>query len=120
MAVPFTALNRVLKPFGNLLAGRPVSWLREQKLEPCNTGRYSIAIDASGNVSPCLAFPSVGKLLESSLSEILDRFDREAIETCSDNSLCNRLDGRIVGTILRHPMTALCTARSFTSQGAFS
>jgi MoaA/NifB/PqqE/SkfB family radical SAM enzyme len=94
-----------------------VSWLRGQKLEPCDAGQYSIAIDASGNVSPCLAFPSVGNLLESSLSEILDRFDRDAVNSCSDNSSCNRLDGRVVGTILRHPITALRTARSFTSRG---
>jgi MoaA/NifB/PqqE/SkfB family radical SAM enzyme len=92
-----------------------VSWLSGQKLEPCDAGRYSIAIDASGNVSPCLAFPSVGNLLESSLSEILSRFDREAIKRCSDNSSCNRLDGRVVGTILRHPITALRSAQSFTS-----
>jgi MoaA/NifB/PqqE/SkfB family radical SAM enzyme len=97
-----------------------VSWLRGQKLEPCDAGRYSIAIDASGNVSPCLAFPSVGNLLESSLNEILARFDRNTIKTCSDNSSCNRLDGRVVGTILRHPITALRSARSFTSQGALS
>ena len=97
-----------------------VSWLRGQKLEPCDAGRYSIAIDASGNVSPCLAFPSVGNLLESSLNEILGRFDRDAINGCSDHSSCNRLDGRIVGTILRHPITALRTARSFTSRGALS
>ncbi len=95
-----------------------VSWLRGLKLEPCDAGRYSIAIDASGNVAPCLAFSSVGSLLESSLSEILGRFDRDAIKACSDNSSCNRLDGRVVGTILRHPITALLTARSFTSQGA--
>jgi MoaA/NifB/PqqE/SkfB family radical SAM enzyme len=97
-----------------------VSWLRGQKLEPCDAGRYSIAIDASGNVSPCLAFPPVGNLLQSSLDEILDRFDREAIAICSDNSSCNRLDGRVVGTILRHPITALRTARSFTLQGTVS
>ena len=97
-----------------------VSWLRGQKLEPCDAGRYSIAIDASGNVSPCLAFPSVGNLLELSLNEILGRFDREAINICSDNSSCNRLDGRIVGTILRHPIVALRSARSFTSRGALS
>jgi MoaA/NifB/PqqE/SkfB family radical SAM enzyme len=97
-----------------------VSWLRGQKLEPCDAGRYSIAIDASGNVSPCLAFPPVGNLLQSSLDEILGRFDRKAIAICSDNSSCNRLDGRVVGTILRHPITALRTARSFTLQGAIS
>jgi MoaA/NifB/PqqE/SkfB family radical SAM enzyme len=94
-----------------------VSWLRGQKLEPCDAGRYSIAIDASGNVSPCLAFPSVGNLLESSLSEILQRFDRNAITICSDNSSCNRLDGRVVGTLLRHPIVALQTGRLFTSRG---
>jgi MoaA/NifB/PqqE/SkfB family radical SAM enzyme len=97
-----------------------VSWLRGQKLEPCDAGRYSIAIDASGNVSPCLAFPSVGNLLESSLSEILECFDRDTIKTCSENSSCNRLDGRVVGTILRHPVTALRSARSFTSGGVLS
>lgn len=97
-----------------------VSWLRGQKLEPCDAGRYSIAIDASGNVSPCLAFPSVGNLLESSLNEILGRFDRETIKTCSDNSSCNRLDGRVVGTILRHPITALRTVWTFSPRGALS
>ena len=97
-----------------------VSWLRGQKLEPCDAGRYSIAIDASGNLSPCLAFPSVGNLLESSLSDILKRFDRKAITACSNNSSCNRLDGRVVGTVLRHPIVALRTARSFTSRGILS
>lgn len=97
-----------------------VSWLRGQKLEPCDAGRYSIAIDASGNVSPCLAFPSAGNLLESSLNEILSRFDREAIKICSDNSSCNRLDGRVVGTFLHHPITALRTVRSFSPRGALS
>jgi MoaA/NifB/PqqE/SkfB family radical SAM enzyme len=97
-----------------------VSWLRGQKLEPCDAGRYSIAIDASGNVSPCLAFPSVGNLLVSSLSELLGQFDRSAIKTCSNNSSCNRLDGRVVGTILRHPITALRSVRSLASRGNFS
>ncbi|HSL05930.1 MAG TPA: SPASM domain-containing protein [Nitrospiraceae bacterium] len=86
-----------------------VSWLRGRKLEPCDAGRYSVAIDASGNVSPCLAFPSVGNLLESSLSEILARFNREKIQACSDWSSCNRLDGRVIGSLLRHPITALHT-----------
>jgi len=86
-----------------------VSWLRGRKLEPCDAGRYSIAIDASGNVAPCLAFLPVGNLRESTLSDILERLDREAIQLCSDRSSCNRLDGRVVGTILRHPITALRT-----------
>ena len=90
-----------------------VSWLRGQKLEPCDAGRYSVAIDASGNVSPCLAFPSVGNLLESSLSEIFPRFDRQKIQTCSDRSSCNRLDGRVIGSLLRHPITALHTPVSW-------
>ena len=90
-----------------------VSWLRGQKLEPCDAGRYSVAIDASGNVSPCLAFPSVGNLLESSLSDILARFNRQDIEACSDRSSCNRLDGRVIGSLLRHPITALHTPVSW-------
>ncbi|MCE3222165.1 MAG: Fe-S oxidoreductase [Nitrospira sp.] len=83
-----------------------VAWLSGRRLEPCDAGRYSVAIDASGNVAPCLAFPSVGNLLESSFPEILSRFDRAEIQRCSDCSTCIRLDGRMVGSVLRHPMTA--------------
>ncbi len=83
-----------------------VSWLRGESLKPCDAGRYSIAIDASGNVSPCLSLPATGNLLESSLSEILARFDRQEIQCCSDRSSCNRLDGRVVGSVLRHPIAA--------------
>lgn len=90
-----------------------VMWLSGQRLEPCDAGRYSIAIDASGNVSPCLSFRPVGNLRESSCREILGRFDRTEIQTCSDCSSCNRLDGRVVGSILRHPVTAWRTPLSF-------
>ncbi len=83
-----------------------VSWLGGKTLRPCDAGRYSIAIDASGNVSPCLSLPEAGNLLESSLSEILTRFDRQAIQRCSDRSSCNRLDGRVIGSVLRHPIAA--------------
>ncbi|MGE0469198.1 MAG: radical SAM protein [Nitrospira sp.] len=83
-----------------------VAWLAGKTLKPCDAGRYSIAIDASGNVSPCLSLPDVGNLLESSLNEILARFDRQAIQRCSDRSSCNRLDGRVIGSVLRHPIAA--------------
>jgi MoaA/NifB/PqqE/SkfB family radical SAM enzyme len=83
-----------------------VSWLGGKTLRPCDAGRYSIAIDASGNVSPCLSLPEAGNLLESSLSEILTRLDRQAIQRCSDRSSCNRLDGRVIGSVLRHPIAA--------------
>jgi len=90
-----------------------VAWLREKSLEPCDAGKYSIAIDASGNVSPCLSFPEVGNLLHSSLGEILGRFNRLQIQCCSDRSSCNRLDGRIIGSVLRHPIAAWRTPVSW-------
>ncbi|MBA3752681.1 MAG: SPASM domain-containing protein [Nitrospira sp.] len=90
-----------------------VTWLKGQRLEPCDAGRYSLAIDASGNVAPCLAFPPVGNLRESSYREILSRLDRDRVQACSDCSSCNRLDGRVVGSILRHPVTAWRTPVSF-------
>ena len=88
-------------------------WLRGERLEPCDAGRYSIAIDASGQVSACLAMPAVGNLREVPYREILGRFDRSQIQACSDGSSCNRLDGRVVGTILRHPITAWRTPVRF-------
>jgi len=88
-----------------------VRWLSGGSLAPCDAGRYSIAIDASGNVSPCLALPHAGNLLESSLSEILARLDREAITRCSARSSCNILCSRVVGSVLRHPVAALLTPK---------
>lgn len=90
-----------------------VAWLRGERLKPCDAGRYSIAIDASGNVSPCLSLSEAGNLLQSSLSDILRRFDRQKIQHCSDQSSCNRLDGRIIGSVLRHPIAAWQTPVSY-------
>ncbi len=86
-----------------------VRWLTGGSLSRCDAGRYSVAIDASGNVAPCLALPHVGSLLESSLGEILARFDQNAIRRCSDDSSCNMLCSRVVGSALRHPVDALVT-----------
>ena len=101
-------LNQDLIPVGYFrqFVKDSVVWLSGQRLEPCDAGRYSIAIDASGNVSPCLALSPAGNLRESPYREILSRFDRTQIQACSDCSSCNRLDGRVVGTIMRHPITA--------------
>jgi MoaA/NifB/PqqE/SkfB family radical SAM enzyme len=90
-----------------------VTWLRGESLKPCDAGQYSIAIDASGNVSPCLSLPESGNLLQSSLSEILGRLDRQKIQRCSDQSSCNRLDGRVIGSVLRHPIAAWQTPVSW-------
>lgn len=90
-----------------------VIWLEGGSLKPCDAGKYSIAIDASGNVSPCLSLPEVGNLLHSSLSEILGRFDRLQIQRCSDQSSCNRVDGRVIGSVLRHPILAWRTPVSW-------
>lgn len=93
--------------------GDSAVWLRGGRLEPCDAGRYSIAVDASGEVSPCLAMPSVGNLRTVPYREILSRFNRSQIDACSECSSCNRLDGRVVGTILRHPITAWQTPVRF-------
>jgi MoaA/NifB/PqqE/SkfB family radical SAM enzyme len=90
-----------------------VAWLGGKRLKPCDAGRYSIAIDASGNVSPCLSLPAAGNLLESSLGEIWSRFDRQTIQRCSNESSCNRVDGRIIGSVLRHPIAAWRTPVSW-------
>jgi len=88
-----------------------IRWLNDQRLPACDAGRYSIAIDASGNVAPCLALPHTGNLLSSSLSEILDNLDYSTIRQCSDRSSCNMLCSRVVGSNLRRPLSALRTPR---------
>jgi len=86
-----------------------IRWLNNKKLPSCDAGRYSIAIDASGNVAPCLALPHTGNLLSSTLPEILGNLDYSAIRQCSDRSSCNMLCSRVVGSNLRHPLSALRT-----------
>jgi|TARA_B100001971_G_scaffold86133_1_gene79605 radical SAM protein with 4Fe4S-binding SPASM domain len=66
-------------------------WLGGKKLHPCDAGKYSIAIDAFGNVSPCLAMPKIGNLQRQNLDEILGSFDRVAVKQCNDQSTCNIL-----------------------------
>lgn len=86
-----------------------IRWLNGQPLQRCDAGRYSIAIDASGNVAPCLALKHGGNLRESPLEEILANIDREAIEDCSARSSCNMLCSRVVGSALRSPVSAAMT-----------
>lgn len=87
-----------------------INWLAGKGLEQCDAGRYSIAIDASGNVSPCLALKHAGNLRDSSLEDILIQFDRDQINKCSAQSSCNMLCSRVVGSNLRHPITAFTTS----------
>ncbi|MGH7757496.1 MAG: SPASM domain-containing protein [Vulcanimicrobiaceae bacterium] len=93
-----------------------IRWLSKQPLASCDAGRYSIAVDASGNVAPCLAHPHSGTLRELPLDEILRRFDYAAIERCSNASTCNLACSRIVGTSLRRPVSAARTLLSFVRQ----
>jgi MoaA/NifB/PqqE/SkfB family radical SAM enzyme len=93
-----------------------IRWLGDEGLDPCDAGRYSVAIDASGNVAPCLALKHAGNLLESSLDDILDRLDRKAIKACSDRSSCNMLCSRVVGSVIRHPLSALMTPLTVRSE----
>jgi len=86
-----------------------ITWLNGKSLSPCDAGKYSIAIDASGNVAPCLALKHAGNLLEQSLPQILSRFDTNRIRNCSDQSSCNMLCSRVIGSVLRHPIQAAIT-----------
>jgi MoaA/NifB/PqqE/SkfB family radical SAM enzyme len=88
-----------------------IRWLNDQRLPSCDAGRYSIAIDASGNVRPCLALPHTGNLLSSTLPDLLDNLDYSAIRQCSNRSSCNMLCSRVIGSNLRHPLSALRTAK---------
>lgn len=92
-----------------------IDWLNDRSLQSCDAGRYSISIDSSGNVAPCLALKHTGNLLESSLAEILDNFDKQAIKSCSDKSSCNMMCSRVIGSSLRHPLDALMTPRTIAA-----
>ncbi len=105
------AVNSKLVPKGyfHRYLHENIRWLQGQGLPPCDAGSYSIAIDASGNLAPCLALPHRGNLLDASLTEILDNLDHEEIQDCSSRSSCNMLCSRVVGSTLRHPVSAIRT-----------
>lgn len=86
-----------------------VRWLSGEALAECDAGRYSIAIDASGNVAPCLAHAKAGNLRDKSLGEILAGMDMATVRECSDRSSCNLLCSRVVGAALSKPVTGLKT-----------
>lgn len=86
-----------------------IRWLKGEGLGRCDAGRHTIAIDASGNVAPCLAHAHAGNLLEMEVDEVLSAMDHAAIKACSDNSTCNLFCGRVVGENLRNPIAALQT-----------
>ena len=93
-----------------------VTWLSGKKLKGCDAGRYSIAIDASGNVAGCLAMKHAGNLRQQDLDSILANMDFKAIDECSDKSSCNMMCSRVIGSNLRKPVTAMMTpARLSTS-----
>ena len=86
-----------------------ITWLNDGPLSACDAGRYSIAIDASGNVAPCLALDHKGNLLSSSLNDILLQFDHQKITQCSKQSSCNMLCSRVIGSTMRQPINAMLT-----------
>ena len=93
-----------------------IRWLGGGSLSSCDAGRYSIAIDCSGNVAPCLALRHTGNLLHQSLDEILDTRDGDAIRTCSARSSCNMVCSRVIGSTLRRPLSALLTPSRLSAE----
>ncbi|MEX2524424.1 MAG: radical SAM protein [Gammaproteobacteria bacterium] len=84
-----------------------INWLKGKSLGRCDAGRYSVSIDASGNVAACLAMEHAGNLLQTDLPGILKKMDMEKVRQCSDNSGCNVICNRLVDANLRHPIRAL-------------
>ncbi len=62
-------------------------------------------------VAPCLALPFAGNLRKSMLDQILKAMNRHAVRRCFDRSSCNMRCSRVVGSSLRHPISALMTPR---------
>lgn len=106
------AADVVPKGYFNQYLKDNIDWLNDRPLNSCDAGRYSISIDASGNVAPCLALKHSGNLLTSSLAEIINNFDQTAIKSCSDKSTCNMMCSRVIGSNLRNPLMAMNTPQT--------
>ena len=91
-----------------------IRWLNGQPLSPCDAGKYSIAIDASGNVAPCLALSHSGNLLNDPLDKILNCMDYDSVNACSAQSRCNMLCSRVIGSSIRKPISAWITPKNLS------
>ncbi len=95
-----------------------VNWLSGKKLNTCDAGRYSIAIDSSGNVAPCLALQYAGNLRKQSLKQILNNIDHQSVQDCSNKSSCNMMCSRVIGSVLHKPFSALRTPKKLEKYAA--
>ena len=89
-----------------------ISWLNDEGLPPCDAGRYSLSIDSSGNVAPCLALAHKGNLLTDSFADILKQLDFDEINACSEKSSCNMMCSRVVGSFLKKPKASIDTIKA--------
>ena len=94
-----------------------IDWLDGKSMASCDAGTYSMAIDASGHVAPCLALTHAGNLLDTSLPDIVAKFDKDSIRSCSNKSSCNMLCSRVIGSVLGHPLEVFHTPQSVTPSG---
>lgn len=93
MVVPFTVLNRALKPFGNLLAGWPVLTTFQVSLRcnsacgycdlPLNVGRYELTRKEIRGVFSCLYRDGVRFVLVQGGEPLLRRDLPEILEDLS-------------------------------------
>jgi len=93
MAMPFTALNRTLKPFRNLLAGRPALATLRVNLRchsacgycdlPLNVGRYEMTRKEIRGVFSCLYRDGVRFVLVQGGEPLLRRDLPEILEDLS-------------------------------------
>jgi hypothetical protein len=82
--------------------------------------KHAILIVSISVLCGSLAYAGVGMrapdiptdILETPLAQILARFGRGSIKACSDRSSCNMLCSRVIGSLLRHPVSALMTPMS--------
>ena len=124
MAVPFTALNRALKPFRNLLAARPVLATFQVNLRcnsacgycdlPRNVGRYELNEKKSRGSFPLSIVTLCGFVLVQGGEPLLRRDLPEILE---DVAFCERLIR--VTTILLLSPPIITEARKFLKMGVW-
>lgn len=90
-----------------------INWLSGKGLPACDAGRYSIAIDASGEVSACLPFEKVGNVRTHTLKELVANIDHKKVKECSDKSTCNLACSRVVSTGMSRPLQSIVSSYRF-------
>jgi len=95
-----------------------VKFLRGESIGACDALRYSIKVDETGKLAPCIEMPAFLNLIEEEPEKMFDKKQLAIVESCSKNTPCFYGCTRSIGSIAKnkkkvclHPLQAVSSLK---------